>query len=247
MPKKILIVEDNLDMIDILQVLLKNLGYEFILATNGKQAVDIAAAQLPDLIMLDIVLPEMNGLDAARLIRRKSETRYIPILAVTSMNAYKDKQECLQSGCDDYISKPFTHEQLSSRIKKLLPQMKKKILIVDDHRDLIYILQKQVESLGYDFILATNGKQAVDMTTTELPDFIILDIMMPEMDGLEATRLIRENPDTHSIPILASTPLSTLEVKEDCLKNGCNDYIAKPFTTEELGSRIGELLKQQST
>ena len=70
--------------------------------------------------MLDIVLPEMNGLEAARLIRRKSETHYIPILAVTSMNAYTDKQECLQSGCDDYVSKPFTHKQLSSRIENLL-------------------------------------------------------------------------------------------------------------------------------
>ena len=123
------------------------------------------------------------------------------------------------------------------------PQVKKKILIVEDNLDLIYILQKQVASLGYDSIVATNGKQAVDMTTAELPDLILMDIMMPEMDGLQATRLIRENPNTHSIPILAVTALSTFNDKNDCVKSGCNVYIPKPFTAKELASCIDRLLK----
>ncbi len=120
MAKKILIVEDNLDLIDYLQDLLHNLKYDAIVATDGKQAVDMAADQLPDLILMDVVLPEMNGLEAARRIRQKPESRSIPILAVTARVLPQAREECLQSGCTDYISKPFTPKELASRIEKLL-------------------------------------------------------------------------------------------------------------------------------
>jgi two-component system cell cycle response regulator DivK len=120
MAKKILIVEDNLDLIDYLQDLLHNLKYDAIVATDGKQAVDMAADQRPDLILMDIVLPEMNGLEAARRIRQKPESCSIPILAVTARVLPQAREQCLQSGCNDYISKPFTPKELASRIEKLL-------------------------------------------------------------------------------------------------------------------------------
>jgi len=121
-------------------------------------------------------------------------------------------------------------------------QMKKKILIVDDNPDLIYLLQRLVQLVGFDFIVATNGKQAVDIATAQLPDLITLDIMLPGMDGLEAARLIRQNPKTHSIPILALTAKASFEDREECLQSGCDDYISKPFAATELVSRIEKLL-----
>jgi len=124
--------------------------------------------------------------------------------------------------------------------------MKKKILIVEDNLDIIYIHRRIVQNLGYDSILAVNGKEAVEMAATQLPDLILLDIMLPEMDGLEAARQIRKNPKTHFIPILAVTARITLEDKEDCLRNGCDDYLPKPFTHLQLSSRIEKLLKQDS-
>jgi len=122
MKKKILIVDDDLDMIDFLQSQVKALGYDSIMAGDGKQAVDIATAQLPDLILMDIMLPVMDGLDATRQIRENPETSSIPILAVTAMASLKDKEKCLQSGCDDYLSKPFTLAQLCFRIERLMQQ-----------------------------------------------------------------------------------------------------------------------------
>ena len=120
MAKKILIVEDNLDLIDYMQDLLHNLEYDAIVATDGKQAVDMAADQLPDLILMDVVLPEMNGLEAARRIRQQPESKSIPILAVTARVLPEAREQCLQSGCTDYLSKPFTPKELASRIAKLL-------------------------------------------------------------------------------------------------------------------------------
>ncbi len=125
--------------------------------------------------------------------------------------------------------------------------MKKKILIVENNTDLLQVLQLQLEDRDYETILATDGKQAVDMAAAHLPDIILMDILMPEMDGLQATRMIRQNPQTRSIPILAMTVLSDSKAKEGCLNNGFNDHIAKPFTFVQLESRISKLLKQHST
>ncbi len=125
--------------------------------------------------------------------------------------------------------------------------MKKKILIVEDDLDIVDLLQRQVKALGYDSIVAGNGKQAVDMATSQLPHLILMDIMLPVMDGLDATRQIRQNPTTRSIPIIAVTALSSRRDKEKCLQSGCDDYLSKPFTKFtrlQLGSRIEKLLKQ---
>ncbi len=120
MTKKILVVEDNQVVVDMMQKILVHLGYDFIAATNGKQGVNMAASQLPDLILLDITLPEMDGFAAARQIRQNPKTHSIPILAATGRAFFEDQEACLQNGCDDYLSKPFTPKQLASRIKKLL-------------------------------------------------------------------------------------------------------------------------------
>ena len=121
MKKKILIVEDNADLLKVLQLLLKD-PYEPIAAMKGTEAVDIATAERPDLILLDIVLPDMNGLEIARLIRKQPETQSTPILAMTAKVSRIDEEDCILSGCNDFIAKPFTFEQLLPRIEKLLNQ-----------------------------------------------------------------------------------------------------------------------------
>jgi len=114
-------VEDNADLLKVLQLLLKD-SYESIAAMKGRQAVDIAVAERPDLILLDIVLPDMNGLEIARLIRQHPVTQSMPILAMTAKVSRIDEEDCILSGCDDFIAKPFTFEQLRPRIEKLLNQ-----------------------------------------------------------------------------------------------------------------------------
>ncbi len=125
--------------------------------------------------------------------------------------------------------------------------MRKKILIVEDIPGLIHILELEVQRLGYETILANNGQEAVEMAIAQLPNLIMMDIMMPEMDGLEAARRIRENPHTRAIPIIAVTALSSRKDKEKCLESGCDDYLSKPFTASQLSSSITRLLKQNGT
>jgi two-component system, cell cycle response regulator DivK len=116
----------------------------------------------------------------------------------------------------------------------------KRILIVDDNHELLDVLQQGLKS--YTLMVAGDGKEAVEQAYTLQPDLILMDIMMPEMDGPEAIRLIRQNPKTRSIPILAISAGISASAAEECALIGCDDFIAKPFSFKTLRSRIERLL-----
>ena len=124
--------------------------------------------------------------------------------------------------------------------------MKKKILLVEDHPANIEMLRMGLEFLGYAVAVAENGKEAVEMAAAELPDLIVMDILLPNLNGLEAASRIRSNPKTKSIPILAATALAMPGDMEKCLESGCDAYIAKPFTPKQLAAAIEKLLKDHS-
>ena len=118
----------------------------------------------------------------------------------------------------------------------------KKAIIVEDHPDLMEILSLQLETLGFSVISANNGMEGVEKAITEKPDLILMDIMMPGMDGREATRRIRSNPETKDIPILAATVLFKESDLRSCIEAGCNDYIVKPFSHQELREKIMDFI-----
>ncbi len=124
--------------------------------------------------------------------------------------------------------------------------MQKRILLVEDDPSTIDVMQHELEFLGYEVTVAKNGVEGVEMAISELPDLIVMDIRMPKMDGLRATSLIRDNPKTKSIPILAATVNALPGDREKCLEAGCDGYIAKPFTHRELGAAIKKLLQEFS-
>ena len=119
MKKKILIVEDDKTVNMVLNVLFKPF-YETVSATNGKEGVEMAATYLPDIILMDSKMPVMNGVQATRLIRENPVTRSIPIIAVTALSSDKDKEAFFQSGCDEFVEKPFNKDDLLPRIENLL-------------------------------------------------------------------------------------------------------------------------------
>jgi two-component system cell cycle response regulator DivK len=118
----------------------------------------------------------------------------------------------------------------------------KKILIVEDHADMRELLTWQIELMGFMPIPAKHGKEGVEKAVAEQPDLILLDIMMPGMDGWEAARTLRANPETKDIPILAATALFRDSDLKGCLDAGCNGYIVKPFTFQELQGKVREYI-----
>ena len=118
----------------------------------------------------------------------------------------------------------------------------KKILVVEDHADMRELLVWQIELMGFSAISAKHGQEAVEKAQAEKPALILMDIMMPSMDGWEAARALRATPETREIPILAATALFRDSDLKSCLDAGCNSYIVKPFTFQELQAKVRELL-----
>jgi CheY-like chemotaxis protein len=122
-----------------------------------------------------------------------------------------------------------------------------KVLIIEDHGDMRDLLTWQIELMGFTPIAANRGNEGVEKALREKPQLIIMDIMMPGMDGWEAAREIRAHAETKDIPILAATALFRDSDLKSCIEAGCNGYIVKPFTFEELQAKVRELIPAAST
>jgi len=120
MRKRVLLVEDHPDTSDIIQRELSVVGYDVLIAEDGHQAVAFAAHLLPDVIIMDMILPKLSGHEATKRIRENPKTAAIPILAATALTGPGEREKCLASGCNDYLAKPFTYRELDRAIKKLI-------------------------------------------------------------------------------------------------------------------------------
>jgi len=118
--KKVLIIEDNEKNLYLLRFLIKKLGHEVVEARDGKQGLETALAEKPDIILMDIQLPVMDGYETTRQIRSFEEFKKIPIIAITSYAMVGDREKTLNAGCTDYIEKPIQPERFIEKIKKYL-------------------------------------------------------------------------------------------------------------------------------
>ena len=120
MNANILIADDEPNQLELMSFNLSNAGYSIIKATNGKEAIELIENHFPDLIILDWMMPKMSGIDVCRTLRSRSETKQIPIIILSARSEDSDKSLGLDTGADDYISKPFSPKELISRVKALL-------------------------------------------------------------------------------------------------------------------------------
>ncbi len=119
--KKILIVDDSQTVLLMEKMILKQEPYELIVASNGQQAVDLAAEHQPDLILLDVVMPVMDGFEACKLLRQRTATRSTPIIMVTTRGMEQHVESGFEYGCSDYVTKPINGLELLAKIRNFLP------------------------------------------------------------------------------------------------------------------------------
>lgn len=120
MPSKILIVEDNPQNMRLVEMVLRDQDYNLLQATDGEKALDVARQEIPDLILMDIQLPGMNGLDVTRKLRENTTTSHIPIIGITAYAMKGDREKIMAAGCDAYISKPINTRELPGLVRSIL-------------------------------------------------------------------------------------------------------------------------------
>lgn len=254
--KKALIVEDSSITSDQLTRYLGELGIEAVTHTVGRGAVEKVKEIRPGLVLLDLRLPDVSGWAVLDQLKQEVDTKDIPVVIISM---YDDRSMGLERGAVDYLIKPVTPDRLEESLKlAALGSMEKTgrvplaeeetkpagdakhILLVEDNEANIGPTTDFLEAQGFQVTVARNGIEAVHSVKVAKPDLILMDIQMPEMDGLEATRRIRDHLKLQT-PIIALTALAMPGDRERCMEAGVNEYMAKPVSFRSLSELIEKL------
>ena len=253
----ILVIEDNALNMKLVRSLLVLGGYQVLEAGDAERGVELVSFHMPDLILMDIQLPGMDGLEATRILKSQEKTKAIPIVALTSYAMPGDEIKAQEAGCSGYITKPINTRTFLETVKKYLnhqpvapspaPQglyrHKNLILVVDDDPMNVKLLSAKLPANQFNTIQAHNGEEALRRAIHENPDLILLDIMMPEMDGYEVSHRLKTNPATENIPIILVTALDGADDKIRGFESGADEFLNKPVNDIELLTRIHSLLR----
>ncbi len=254
--KKILIIEDNEMENKAIKELLGNQEIEADSVYSGKEGLEKAAQTKYDCVILDINLPDIGGYQVLEKLKTTPETKELPVIIYSGKDLSEEEENKFNRYADTIIIKTeysytrlleevklFMHSMgntLSDTIKRKVQKAEallnnKKVLIADDDMRNIYSLSSVLEDYGMRIIVAYDGKQAVEeLEANPDTDIVLMDIMMPHMDGIEATIAIRSKAKFKELPIIAVTAKAMPEDKERCLAAGVSDYIAKPIDIGKL-------------
>ncbi len=261
--KRLLIVEDNeIERMSIVELLNHN-DIEIVTAATGAEALQVMLDRPFDCCVLDLRLPDMTGFELLEKLRAEPTLSEIPIVVFTGKALSPDEELQLHTVAKSIVLKDvqsperlfdetalFLHRvvsELPDTKRKMLDQLHssndvlkgRKILIVDDDARNIFALTTVLENQNIEVVSATNGRQAIEILQREDGiSAVLMDIMMPEMDGYQTMKEIRKDPRFGALPILALTAKAMKGDREKCLSAGASDYIAKPVNTGELLSLL---------
>ena len=224
----ILVVDDDAATNTFIRFLLEEEDFEVLSTTDGREALALAATHRPDVITLDILMPEVNGYQVLRKLKENPLTAEIPV-CITSI--IEEKAEGYRLGAIDYITKPFDSEQLLEAIHRILSPTpsgdKTRILVAEDDLGIMELVEMALPAEQFEVLTATDGITALEILRRDRPDLVLLDIMIPRLDGYDFIRQAKADPHTHNIPILV---LSVRSLEEDinyALRLGAERYLVK--------------------
>ncbi|MEQ8222961.1 MAG: response regulator [Candidatus Eremiobacterota bacterium] len=248
---RILVAEDNRQSQELLRTILEKEGYRVDTVSNGKEALENMLKIPYDLIFMDIVMPEMDGLEAVMAIREKeistkNQKNHIPVIAMTAYSEKSDRIECISAGMDYYILKPFEAEYVINTVEGILREKKSfipslHIIVAEDNLTNQEVAAAIFRKLGCTIDIVNNGRELIEALEKKNYDIIFTDIQMPEIDGFEATSLIRNKG--LNIPVIAMTAHALEDDRIKCIERGMDDYIAKPFETKDVEDVIRRVFK----
>lgn len=267
--KQLLVVEDDPNQLKSIEALLEGSDVEISTATTGAEAESRIEANNYDCIVLDIGLPDTNGLNLLESLRSKPDAEQVPIVVYSGRELEPKERAKVDHYAQSVIVKNArSPERLLDdttlflhRVEDNLPDEQretirmlhdsetvfigKKILLVDDDMRNIFSLSAVLQEKGVEVLTAANGQESLDQLAAE-PDvsLVLMDIMMPEMDGYEAMRRIRAQERFKNLPIIALTAKAMKGDRAQCIEAGASDYLAKPVDTEKLLSMMRVWLYQ---
>lgn len=227
-------------------------------AENGSAAIDIMRLERFDLVLLDMNMPVMDGLTTLDAIKSDPILRKTPVMMLTANHTREQVIHCLTLGAADYLIKPVNPIELRQRVRRCLehnlariePTMRVEstdlsgagVLIVDDEPLNLMLLERRLSQAGYRALSALGGREALEALENEAVDAVLLDINMPEVNGMEVLSSIRANEKWKTLPVLMLSADGQQETIDQCYQLGANDFLVKPYQTHDLQLRLAVAL-----
>ncbi len=246
---RILVVDDSSMMRNALKAILEPLKLKIEEAIDGQMGLDLALKNEYDLIVTDVNMPKMNGVDLCRQLKKNTSTRGIPVVMVSSFDSDADIDKGFQVGASAYVSKKEAQSYLRNTIDNILSKAalhrEQMIMVVDDSPTILKIVEEGLAQSGFQVVTAKNGKEALKLLRINRPSLIISDIDMPEMNGFVFCETVHSDPDLKSIPFVVMSANSDRAHMKRMLQYGAEAYITKPFSPDQLVILVEKLLSDQ--
>ena len=257
--RRLLVIEDDAAERLSIDALIGHDDVEIANAGSGREALQQLRSQAFDCVVLDLSLPDMSGFELLREIQADDSLRHLPVVVFTGRELSDEDEKLLGRMAKSIVIKGAqSPERLLDetalflhRVVADLPPAKrrmvqrlhesdetlrdKRVLVVDDDVRNIFALSSVLERHGMEVVTAGTGQEAIEKVAgDDAIDLVLMDIMMPGMDGYDTMRAIREDPDSRALPIVALTAKAMKGDREKCLEAGASDYLAKPVVTDQL-------------
>jgi signal transduction histidine kinase/CheY-like chemotaxis protein len=257
--KTILLVEDNESAIIQVRDLIEGIGCQIQIAHDASEAFAIIDQAIPDAMILDLMMPEVDGFKVLEILRNAEPTAHIPVLILTAKHITKDELKYLKrNNIHQLIQKgDIKRLELQQAVAKMLrphevkeehlskkPKLiegKPVVLVVEDNPDNMTTVKALLED-HYTVLEAVNAHEGIEMAKQYLPNLVLMDIALPDINGIEAFRIIRKMPQLQHIPIIALTASVMKHDRETILSHGFDAFIAKPIIANEFFLVINEVL-----
>lgn len=252
--------------------LLTAFGHEALEAKEGAEGIEKVRREKPDLILLDIHMPRMDGYEVARLLGEDSECSQIPIVAVTALAMVGDREKILASGFCGYIAKPLDPEAFSVQVEGYLGaghspgvrravQSQKQVpaatssphkklavvLFVDNMQTNIDLVRSTLEPSGYEVFVALSAREGLDLARRTKPDLIVSDVHMPHQDGYEFMRMVQSDAALSKIPfVFLSSSVSSTWEQERALVQGATKFISRPIEPQMLLEQLKDCIPKRT-
>ena len=250
--------------------------YDLMTAAGGHEALTRINEQLPDIILLDIMMPDMDGYELTKILKSNPETQAIPIILITALADYQNKIKGLETGADEFLNKPVQVEELLTRIQSLLRMkeyhdrlaskvttentftnkidlsntknqtLQEVVLLVEDSPEEQALFISHLTEQPYRLLVAANGHEALELVENERIDCLLIDILLPDMDGFTLCKKIHDDKAFRHIQTVGITSAEDLSLKIRGIEAGFDDYLIKPVHFTELKVRIKALLKKKA-
>lgn len=259
--KKILVIEDEKILGEILLTKLNHEGYDAEWALDGEAGLQALREFKPDFVLLDIVMPKKNGYEVLEEMSKDEKLRKIPVVVISNSGQPVEIERILALGAKDYVVKAqFSPEEVLEKVRKYLDGNEKPdasasssasrknvhVLVVEDDAFLSSLVAGQLVKEGYQVSAAHDGKEGWDAMQEKVPDLVLLDIIMPALSGFEVLKKMKADPKLKDVPVIIFSNLVQEQEIEEGHQLGADDFLVKAkFTLREVLNKIQALLEKK--